>query len=41
MGNNPIIADYHNDFCIIRRGMVSERLFGRNKMEYWRMKNDQ
>ena len=37
---NIIIADFHDDFCTIRRDMVSERLLGRNGMEYWRMKND-
>ena len=35
---NIIIADFHDDFCTIRRDMVSERLLGRNGMEYWRMK---
>lgn len=37
---NIIIADFHDDFCTIRRDMVSERLLGRNGMEYWRMKDD-
>ena len=36
---NVIIADFHDDFCTIRRDLVSERLLGRNGMEYWRMKN--
>lgn len=35
---NIIIADFHDDFCTIRRDMISERLLGRNGMEYWRMK---
>ena len=35
---NIIIADFHDDFCTIRRDMVSERLLDRNGMEYWRMK---
>ena len=37
---NIIIADFYDDFCTIRRDMVSERLLGRNGIEYWRMKND-
>ncbi len=35
---NIIIADFHDDFCTIRRDMVGEGLLGRNGMEYWRMK---
>ena len=37
---NLIIADFYDDFCTIRRDMVSGRLLGRNGMEYWRIKND-
>ena len=37
---NIIIADFHDDFCTIRRDMVGARLLGRNGMEYWRIKND-
>ncbi|MDE6261022.1 MAG: metalloregulator ArsR/SmtB family transcription factor [Oscillospiraceae bacterium] len=37
---NIVIADFHDDFCTIRRDLISERLLGRNGMEYWRMKND-
>ena len=37
---NIIIADFHDDFCTIRRDMVSGRLLGRNGAEYWRIKND-
>lgn len=36
---NVMIADFHDDFCTIRRDMVSEGLLGRNGTEYWRMKN--
>ncbi len=38
---NIIIAEFHDDFCTIRRDMVCERLLGRSKTgtEYWRMKN--
>ena len=37
---NMIIADFHDDFCTIRRDMVGERLLGRTGIEYWRMKNN-
>ena len=37
---NIIIADFHDDFCAIRRDMVSGRLLGRSGMEYWRIKNN-
>ena len=36
---NLIIADFHDDFCTIRRDMISEGLLDRNGMEYWRIKN--
>lgn len=32
---NLIIADYHDDFCTLRRDMVSERLLERNRNGYW------
>ena len=35
---NIIIADFHDDFCTIRRDMVSERLLDRNSKGYWRIK---
>lgn len=37
---NIIIADFHDDFCTIRRDMISEQLLGRRGMEYWRIKAD-
>ena len=37
---NIIIADFYDDFCTIRRDMVSERLLGRSGTEYWRIKDD-
>lgn len=37
---NIIIADFHDDFCTIRRDMISERLLGRNGVEYWRIKSN-
>lgn len=33
---NIIIADFHDDFCTIRRDMVSEQLLERNQNGYWR-----
>ena len=32
---NLIIADYHDDFCTIRRDMISERILEREGMTYW------
>lgn len=37
---NIMIADFHDDFCTIRRDLVVERLLGRNGTEYWRIKNN-
>lgn len=37
---NLMIADFYDDFCTIRRDMVSECLLGRNGTEYWRIKNN-
>ena len=37
---NIMIADFHEDFCTIRRDLVGERLLGRNGTEYWRIKNN-
>lgn len=34
---NIIIADFHDDFCTIRRDMIAERLLDRNKSGYWRI----
>lgn len=34
---NLIIANFHDDFCTIRREMISERMMDRNGMEYWRI----
>ena len=36
---NIIIADFHDDFCTIRRDMVGEGLLRRKGTEYWREKN--
>ncbi len=35
---NIIIADFHDDFCTIRRDMISEGLLDRNTKGYWRWK---
>ncbi len=32
---NLIIADYHDDFCTIRRDMIAEQLMERSKEGYW------
>ena len=37
---NIIIADFHDDFCTIRRNMVGEGLLARNTSGYWRVKPD-
>lgn len=34
---NIIIADYHDDFCTIRRDMIGEKLLARNTDGYWRL----
>ena len=35
---NLIIADFHDDFCTIRRDMISEKLLDRNREGYWKVK---
>lgn len=35
---NIIIADYHDDFCTIRRDMIGEGLLDRDRTGYWRVK---
>jgi len=32
---NIIIADFHDDFCTIRRDMVSEKIMAREDGKYW------
>ena len=34
---NLIIADFHDDFCTIRRDMISEKLLDRDREGYWRV----
>lgn len=33
---NLIIANFHDDFCTLRREMIIEKLLERNLTEYWR-----
>ena len=35
---NLIIADFHDDFCTLRRDMIAEKLLDRNRDGYWRVK---
>jgi len=34
---NLIIADFHDDFCTLRRDMISEKLMARENGVYWRI----
>ncbi len=34
---NLIIADFHDDFCTLRRDMISEGLLERDGNAYWRV----
>ena len=34
---NLIIADFHDDFCTLRRDMISEKLMTRENNVYWRI----
>lgn len=34
---NQIILRYHDDFCTLRRDMISEKLLDRDRNEYWRV----
>lgn len=34
---NLMIANFHDDFCTLRREMVMEKLLDRNQTEYWRV----
>ena len=35
---NIIIADFYDDFCTIRRDMISENLLDRDSGKYWRIR---
>ena len=34
---NIILADFHDDFCTLRRDMIGEKLMGRDHQIYWRV----
>ena len=36
---NIIIADFYDDFCTIRRDMISENLLNRDAGKYWRIRS--
>ena len=35
---NIVLADFHDDFCTLRRDMIGEQLLDRNAKGYWRVK---
>lgn len=35
---NLIIADFHDDFCTLRRDMIAEKLLARENGTYWKIK---
>ena len=35
---NLILAEYHDDFCTLRRGLVDEGLLARDQTGYWRVR---
>ena len=37
---NIILADYHDDFCTLRRDMIGEQLLARDHQTYWRVDKD-
>lgn len=37
---NIILADYHDDFCTLRRDMIGEKLMERDMQIYWRITED-
>ncbi len=37
---NIILADFHDDFCTLRRDMIGEKLMGREHQNYWRITPD-
>ncbi len=38
---NIILADFHDDFCTLRRDLIGEKLMGRDKQVYWRIEPEQ
>ena len=37
---NIILADFHDDFCTLRRDMIGEKLLARDHQIYWRIDQD-
>lgn len=37
---NIVLADFHDDFCTLRRDMIGERLMARDMQTYWRIDSD-
>lgn len=37
---NIMIADFHDDFCTLRRDMISENLLAREENTYWRLSDN-
>lgn len=37
---NIILADFHDDFCTLRRDMIGEKLLARDHQIYWRTDSD-
>jgi len=37
---NIILADFHDDFCTLRRDMIGEKLLARDHQIYWRVDQD-
>ena len=35
---NLILADFHDDFCTLRRDLIAEKLLDRNREGYWRVR---
>lgn len=38
---NIILADFHDDFCTLRRDLIGEKLMKRDKQVYWRIDPEQ
>ena len=38
---NIILADFHDDFCTLRRDMIGEKLLAREHQVYWRVSEEQ
>lgn len=38
---NIILADFHDDFCTLRRDMIGEKLMARDHQTYWRLNQNE